>query len=171
MSCRFKRLELPFQPIADDDRFRPGSLVNGPELEVPPFLHMAAVWPIRHTGRKLFTRRVQPCRPLLQQARSALWAARNVSRPPALSGATWKQKHMSSDCDVWGLVRKLLTCTVHSCRGKVQQPKIAFTDVLALCLVVVRSVVQILEPPLNFPACLGYPLEALATRVPDPASD
>ncbi len=52
-----------------------------------------------------------------------------------------------------------------------QQQKIAFTDVLALCLVVVRSVVQILEPPLNFPACLGYPLEALATRVLDPASD
>ncbi len=78
---------------------------------------------------------------------------------------------MSSDCDVWGLLRKLLTFTVHSCSGRVQQPKIAFTDVLALCLAVVRLVVQILEPPLNFPACLGYPLEARATRVPDPASD
>ncbi len=55
-----------------------------------------------------------------------------------------------------GLVRKLLTSNVHSCRGTVQQRKIAFTDVLALRLVVVRLVVQILEPPLNSPACLGY---------------
>jgi len=150
VSCRCKRLELPY---------------------VPPFLHMAVVWPIRHTGRKLFPRRAQPCRPLPQQAWYALWAARNVSRPPALSGATWNHKLMSSDCDVWGLVRKLLTCTVHSRRGTVQQPKSAFADVLALCLAVVRLVIRILEPPLNFPAYLGCPLEALATRVPDPASD
>jgi len=124
---------------------------------VPPFLHMVAVWPIRHTGRKLFRRRVQPFQPLLHQASSALWAARNVSRPPAPSGATWNHKHMSSDCDVWGLVRKLLTCAVHSCNLRVQQPKIAFTDVLALCLAVVRLVVQILEPPLKFSGMSSLP--------------
>jgi len=64
---------------------------------------------------------------------------------------------MSSDCDVWGLLRKLLTCTVHSCRGRVQQPRIAFTDVLALCLAVVRLVVQILEPPLKFSGMSSLP--------------
>ena len=42
------------------------------KLEVLPFLHMAAVWPIRHTGRKPFRRRVQPSQLLLQQAWSAL---------------------------------------------------------------------------------------------------
>jgi len=155
VSCRFKRLELPFFFQSNMPSLASNSHSKAQNWRCRRLCTWRPFGPYDTLAESpfqgAFSRAARCCnRPGLRSGQH------ETCHGLPLSGATWNHKHMSSDCDMGGLVRKLLTSNVHSCRGTVQQRKIAFTDVLALRLVVVRLVVQILEPPLNSPACLGY---------------